>query len=48
MDRSDSCAKDQLREGDGALTLSDPATIRRFVEEVEATLLPRLLEGAEG
>jgi hypothetical protein len=38
----------ELREGDGALTLSDPATIRRFVEEVEATLLPRLLEGAEG
>jgi DNA repair exonuclease SbcCD nuclease subunit len=38
----------ELREGDGALTLSDPATIRRFVEEVEAALLPRLLEGAEG
>lgn len=38
----------ELREGEGALTLSDPATIRAFVEEVEATLLPRLLEGAEG
>jgi DNA repair protein SbcD/Mre11 len=37
-----------LREGEGALTLSDPATIRAFVEEVEAMLLPRLLEGVEG
>ena len=36
-----------LREGEGALTLSDPATIRAFVEEVEAMLLPRLLEGAD-
>lgn len=38
----------ELREGEAALTLSDPATIRAFVEEVEATLLPRLLEGTEG
>lgn len=38
----------ELREGEGALTLSDAATVRAFVEEVEATLLPRLLEGVEG
>lgn len=38
----------ELREGEGALTLSDPATVRAFVDEVEATLLPRLLEGVEG
>lgn len=38
----------ELREGDGALALGDPATIRAFVEEVEATILPRLLEGTEG
>jgi DNA repair protein SbcD/Mre11 len=38
----------ELREGEGALLLSDPATVRAFVEEVEATLLPRLIEGAEG
>jgi hypothetical protein len=34
----------ELREGDGALTLSDPDTLRAIVEDVEQTLLPRLLE----
>jgi exonuclease SbcD len=34
----------ELREGDGALLLSDPATLRAIVEDVEQTLLPRLLE----
>ena len=38
----------ELREGDGALVLSDAATMRGIVEDVEQTLLPRLLEGAEG
>ena len=33
-----------VREGDGALILSDPAVIRAIVEDVEQTLLPRLLE----
>jgi len=34
----------ELREGEGALVLSDPATLRAIVEDVEQTLLPRLLE----
>ena len=34
----------ELREGEGALLLSDPATLRAIVEDVEQTLLPRLLE----
>lgn len=38
----------ELREGDGALTLTDPAFLRGLVEEVEQTLLPSLLEGGEG
>jgi hypothetical protein len=38
----------ELREGDGALLLADAATLRAIVEDVEQTLLPRLLEGAEG
>jgi DNA repair protein SbcD/Mre11 len=38
----------ELREGDGALLLSDVATMRALVDDVEQTLLPRLLEGAEG
>lgn len=38
----------ELREGEGALSLVDPATIRALVADVEATLLPRLLEGTEG
>ncbi len=33
-----------VREGDGALILSDPAVIRAIVDDVEQTLLPRLLE----
>lgn len=37
----------ELREGEGALALSDPATVRAFVEDVEEMLLPRLLEGSE-
>ncbi|MDB4940790.1 MAG: repair exonuclease family protein YhaO [Labilithrix sp.] len=35
-----------LREGEGALALSDPQTMRAIVEDVEQTLLPRLLEVA--
>lgn len=40
----------ELREGDDALRLTDPATLRAIVEDVEQTLLPRLLEstGREG
>jgi exonuclease SbcD len=38
----------ELREGDGALSLVDVATIRSLVEDVEQTILPRLLEGSEG
>jgi DNA repair exonuclease SbcCD nuclease subunit len=42
----------ELREGRDALALSDPATLRGLVEEVERMLLPRLLEqstsGREG
>jgi exonuclease SbcD len=34
----------ELREGEGALLLSDPETLRGIVEDVEQTLLPRLLE----
>ena len=37
-----------LREGEGALALTDPAFLRALVEEVEQTLLPSLLEGGEG
>lgn len=37
-----------LREGEGALSLVDPRTVRTLIDEVEATLLPRLLESAEG
>jgi exonuclease SbcD len=37
----------ELREGDGALVLTDAATLRAIVEDVEQTLLPRLLEGDE-
>ena len=37
----------ELREGDGGLSLSAPATLRTLVDEVEQLLLPRLLEGAE-
>lgn len=38
----------EVREGDGALVLTDAATMRGIVEDVEQTLLPRLLEGGEG
>jgi len=41
----------ELREGDDALVLSDTATLRAIVEDVEQTLLARLLESpahAEG
>ncbi len=38
----------ELREGDGAMLFADAATLRAIVEDVEQTLLPRLLEGAEG
>jgi DNA repair exonuclease SbcCD nuclease subunit len=37
----------ELREGDGALLLTDLARMRAVVEDVEQTLLPRLLDGAE-
>jgi DNA repair exonuclease SbcCD nuclease subunit len=35
----------EVREGEGALRLEDPATLRGLVDDVEQTLLPRLLEG---
>ncbi len=35
----------ELREGEGAMLLSDPAFLRMLVEDVEQTLLPTLLEG---
>ena len=35
----------ELREGDGALHFSDIATLRALVDDVESTILPRLLEG---
>ncbi len=38
----------ELREGEGALSLVDPATVRGLIDDVEAMLLPRLLEAAEG
>lgn len=36
----------ELREGEGALRLLEPATLRALVEEVEQMLVPRLLEGS--
>lgn len=38
----------ELREGEGAIVLSDPAFLRALVDDVEQTLLPSLLEGVEG
>lgn len=38
----------ELREGEGALSLSEPATLRAMIEDVEQMLVPRLLEGREG
>src|SRR6185312_1851831 len=37
----------ELREGEGALRLDDPATLRAMLDDVEQLLLPRLLDGAE-
>ncbi len=34
----------ELREGEGALRLTDPATIRALIDDVEQMLVPRLLE----
>ena len=36
-----------LRDGEGALRLTDPATLRAMLEDVEQMLVPRLLEGGE-
>lgn len=36
----------ELREGESPLVLSDPEVLRGVVADVEATLLPRLLEGS--
>ena len=36
----------ELRDGEGALLLRDLATLRAIVEDVEQTLLPRLLESS--
>ncbi|MBX3197158.1 MAG: DNA repair exonuclease [Labilithrix sp.] len=38
----------ELREGEGALRLTDPATVRAMLDDVEQLLVPRLLEGGEG
>lgn len=37
----------ELREGEGGLRLDDPATIRALLDDVEQTIVPRLLEGGE-
>jgi len=37
----------ELREGDGALRLTNPREIRVLLDDVEAMLLPRLLEGKD-
>ena len=37
----------ELREGEGALRLGDPATLRAMLDDVEQMLVPRLLEGGE-
>ena len=37
----------ELREGDGALRLADPDTLRAMLDDVEQMLVPRLLEGGE-
>jgi exonuclease SbcD len=34
----------ELREGEGGISLANPATLRAIVDDVEQTLLPRLLE----
>jgi DNA repair exonuclease SbcCD nuclease subunit len=38
----------ELREGEGALLLSDAKAMRALVDDVEQMLLPRLLEGPDG
>jgi len=38
----------ELHEGEEPLSLVDPESLRRLVGEVEAELLPRLVEGREG
>lgn len=38
----------ELREGDNRLCLTDPATLRALLDDVEQMLVPRLLEGASG
>ncbi len=37
----------ELREGDGALRLDDPATLRALLDDVEQMIVPRLLEGVD-
>ena len=37
----------ELREGEGALRLADPALLRAMLDDVEQMLVPRLLEGGE-
>jgi hypothetical protein len=37
----------ELREGENAFHLTDPATLRALLEDVEQMLVPRLLEGAK-
>lgn len=37
----------ELREGDGALSLFDPGKLASWIDDVEQTLLPRLLEGRD-
>jgi DNA repair protein SbcD/Mre11 len=37
----------ELREGEGALRLGEPATLRMLLDDVEQMLVPRLLEGGE-
>ncbi len=37
----------ELREGEGALRLADPALLRVMLDDVEQMLVPRLLEGGE-
>jgi DNA repair exonuclease SbcCD nuclease subunit len=38
----------ELREGDAALRLDDPETIRALLDDVEQMIVPRLVEGGEG
>ena len=37
----------ELREGEGALSLVDPSVLRAALDDVEQTLLPRLVEASE-